>query len=87
MNTCRHGHPWTAASTHWITTGKTPCRKCKTCHAKRQRLQYRNDDQYREKEKQRYKAFYRAKTASLGRGAQACEQVQTEPQHDLGPAV
>jgi hypothetical protein len=51
MNTCRHGHPWTAASTQWITTAAKRYRQCKTCHAKRQRLKYRNDDAYREREK------------------------------------
>ena len=61
---CKRGHPWTEANTamRWRHGGKM-FRVCKRCHADQSRLRYRSDPAFRESEKARQIANYRARTA------------------------
>lgn len=65
-NTCQRGHPWSEFGRPYTKGGKTyhQCRKC--AFAKR-KLRYRNDPEYREKEKARaLTRYYKQKETHLG---------------------
>ena len=63
---CKRGHPRDKAVTRWqVHENGRAYRACRACQRLCARLRYRNDDNYREKEKQRTLANYYART---GRG-------------------
>jgi len=60
---CRRGHPWNDVNSGYRIdhrTGRT-YRVCRMCASMRERLKYRNDAEYREREKTRCRNNYRAK--------------------------
>ena len=54
MKFCRHGHPWNEANTRWIdSAAKGVYRQCRACARHKQKLKYRINDEFREKQKRR----------------------------------
>ena len=50
---CRRGHPWTDANTRWLVSSLTgkPFRQCKLCKRIKEKLRYRHDEAFRNKQK------------------------------------
>lgn len=60
---CVHGHLYDEANTRWVvkvgTNGKNyHAKQCKTCARLKANLKYRNDGEFRDKQKARGRALY-----------------------------
>jgi hypothetical protein len=60
---CKYGHVYNVENTHWYKNknGKM-YKQCRKCHAKQEKLRYRNNEEYRERSKVQAKNRYYART-------------------------
>ena len=81
---CIHGHLYTEANTRWIVKKRGDktyhAKQCKTCHRNRTTLKYRNDEEFRERQKARTRALY-----EKHRDATAPRRKKRVDRHVTGP--
>ena len=65
MKRCPSNHLQVEPDIYWVTHANgRRYRRCKICHATRMRLKYRNDDEWREKQKAKARGSYYARKAT-----------------------